>query len=89
MVGMRRLELPTPTSRTWCASQLRYIPRNRLQKYKNKFHINKCIVKYLSSEDGRQKTEFYFSRIQYPASRIKYPDNLFNFVLLKYTAPVV
>ncbi len=25
-VGMRRLELPTPTSRTWCASQLRYIP---------------------------------------------------------------
>ena len=26
MVGMRRLELPTPTSRTWCASQLRYIP---------------------------------------------------------------
>jgi hypothetical protein len=23
---MRRLELPTPTSRTWCASQLRYIP---------------------------------------------------------------
>ena len=26
LVGMRRLELPTPTSRTWCASQLRYIP---------------------------------------------------------------
>ena len=25
-VGMIRLERTTPTSRTWCASQLRYIP---------------------------------------------------------------
>lgn len=27
MVGMIRLERTTPTSRTWCASQLRYIPK--------------------------------------------------------------
>ena len=26
-VGMIRLERTTPTSRTWCASQLRYIPK--------------------------------------------------------------
>ena len=35
---MRRLELPTPTSRTWCASQLRYIPIGR-QKYKKIFYF--------------------------------------------------
>lgn len=30
-VGMIRLERTTPTSRTWCASQLRYIPiKNKL-----------------------------------------------------------
>ena len=26
MVGMRRFELPTPSSRTKCATRLRYIP---------------------------------------------------------------
>ena len=31
LVGMIRLERTTPTSRTWCASQLRYIPiKNKL-----------------------------------------------------------
>lgn len=29
-VGMIRLERTTPTSRTWCASQLRYIPKNKV-----------------------------------------------------------
>src|SRR5574344_1512937 len=36
-VGMIRLERTTPTSRTWCASQLRYIPR------KNKLALGKFI----------------------------------------------
>jgi hypothetical protein len=29
MVGMRRFELPTPSSRTKCATRLRYIPMVR------------------------------------------------------------
>ena len=30
MVGMRRFELPTPSSRTTCATRLRYIPLDML-----------------------------------------------------------
>ena len=37
-VGVRRLELPTPTSRTWYASQLRYTPNFVLPKLN--FFIN-------------------------------------------------
>ena len=33
LVGVRRLELPTSTSRTWRASQLCYTPIFALQRY--------------------------------------------------------
>ncbi len=35
LVGMRRLERPTPTSLTWCANQLRHIPNRTANIEKN------------------------------------------------------
>ena len=53
LVGMRRLELPTPTSRTWCASQLRYIPIIDINADKERYPGS------FQDQPGRKSTKYF------------------------------